>query len=149
MSRQHPEWCLPIKIGLGTIAALSGLYTFFTAGPAIETAFFPVLSKMEIIDVQPLTRRSSAVTTRFKKMRDCEYMGIAWYSGSQAGAFERVSMVPIRDPDDTSAPSRPTGVQQAGPWRITIPAEHVRDRSFVQVFHRCSPLWVTMSKFYP
>ena len=148
MSQEH-KWFGPIKAALGTVAILSVLYVFFTVGPALESRFLPVLGKMEITSVKPLSPSSSLVTTRFQKLRDCEYMGIAWYYGSQSGIFSRVSMVPIRDPDDTSSPSRPIGDQRAGPWRVAIPAEQVRDKSFVQVFHRCSPFWVTMTMFYP
>jgi hypothetical protein len=148
MSRER-KWFGPIKAALGAIAVLSVLYVFFMAGPAIETRFFPVLSTMRIVSVNAETDNSSFVKTEFSKLRSCEYIGISWYYGQRAGLFERVSMVPVRNPDDTSAPNRATGEQRAGPWRVTIPAQDVRSRSFVQVYHRCHPFWTTMSEFYP
>ena len=149
MSRQPRSWTGPLKAVLGTIAAISVLYTFFLVGPALETRFFPVLGTMRILSVEPLTPHTSLVRTEFVKLRGCEYMGIAWYYGPEAGVFERVSMVPIRDPDDTSAPNRAVGAQRAGPWRVAMPAADVRTKSFVQVYHRCHPFWTTMSRFYP
>lgn len=149
MSRQSRDWTGPLKALLATIAILSGIYVFFLLGPWIETRYFPVLSTMRIVSVDAATDDTSLVRTRFTKLRACDYMGISWYYGSQAGLFERVSMVPIRDPNDTSAPNRATGDQRAGPWRVTIPAGEVRTKSFVQVYHRCHPFWTTMSQFYP
>ncbi|KQT54611.1 hypothetical protein ASG43_03225 [Aureimonas sp. Leaf454] len=134
---------------LGTVTMLSVLYCFFMVGPALETRFFPALGKMKITSVEALTGETSIVRTAFSKLRACEYLGIAWYYGSEAGVFERVSMVPIRNPDDTSSPNRRVGLQRAGPWRITIPEGDVRTRSYVQAFHRCHPFWTTVSEFYP
>lgn len=138
-----------VKGFFGTVSVLAGIYIFFVLGPAVETRWFPVLNKMTILDVRPLTGSTSAVYTEFSKRRSCEYMGIAWYRGNEDKNFERVSMVSMRDPGDTSSPSRPVGSQRAGPWRIAMPAEEVRENSFVQVFHRCHPLWTTMTRFYP
>ncbi|KQT52239.1 MULTISPECIES: hypothetical protein [unclassified Aureimonas] len=149
MSPRPLSWIGPLKVLLGTIAVLCGLYVFFLVGPALETRFFPVLGKMRFTEVLAQTKDASIVRTEFEKLRSCEYMGIAWYYGAEAGVFERVSMVPIRDPNDTSSPSRPVGIARAGPWRITIPAADVRTKSFVEAFHRCHPFWTTVSKFYP
>lgn len=149
MSRQGLSWIGPLKALCGTVAILCGLHVFFLVGPAIETRFFPVLGKMRSTEVRAQSSDISIVRTQFEKLRSCEYMGIAWYYGDEAGAFERVSMVPIRDPNDTSSPSRPVGTARAGPWRITIPADKVRTRSFVEAFHRCHRFWTTVSKFYP
>ena len=150
MSRHQPrDWTSIIKMGLGTITVLTILYSFFMVGPAIETKWFPVLSKMQVLEVQPLTDQTSAVRAEFTKLRNCEYLGIAWYHGSQQKDFDRISMVPIRDPDDTSSPNRPVGTQRAGPWRLTMPAGEVRQNSFVQAFHRCHPFWTTVTDFYP
>jgi hypothetical protein len=149
MSRQARKWTGPLKAFFGTVTVLAVLYSFFTLGPALETRYLPVLGTMRITDVEELTPTTSLVRTEFEKLRACEYMGIAWYYGPEPGVFERVSMVPIRDPDDTSSPSRPIGIARAGPWRITIPAGDVRQKSFVEAFHRCHPFWTTVSKFYP
>ncbi|MCW4115662.1 hypothetical protein NPA31_011875 [Aurantimonas sp. MSK8Z-1] len=145
---QRPDLMLALKVAMGTISALCALYCFFALGPMVEARWFPVLGKLRIVQVDALSPRTSVVMTEFDKLRDCEYLGIAWYY-NEASAFERVSMVPIRDPDDTSAPNRPTGAQRAGPWRIAMSAEAVRGKSFVQAFHRCHPFWTTVTNFYP
>jgi hypothetical protein len=136
-------------MGLGIITFLTLLYSFFMVGPAIESRWFPVLSKMQVLELQSLTDQTSAVRAEFTKLRNCEYLGIAWYHGSQQKDFERISMVPIRDPDDTSSANRPVGTQRAGPWRLTMPADEVLRNSFVQAFHRCHPFWTTVTDFYP
>ncbi|TWF53281.1 hypothetical protein [Neorhizobium alkalisoli] len=156
MSRPQLLDALPIPSGLallktlfGSIGLFCGLYSFFLLGPDIETRYRPVLSKLTITEVRELTPDTSLVRAEFTKLRGCEYMGIAWYRGSEANDFERISMTPVKDPEDTSSPNRPVGTQRAGPWRLTMPAGEVRQNSFVQVFHRCHPFWTTMTRFYP
>jgi hypothetical protein len=156
MSRQLLDASAPLPSGLalvkafcGTIGMMCAIYCFFVLGPALETRHRPVLSKLTILSVDEVTSETSMVRAEFTKLRSCEYMGIAWYRGSEANDFERVSMIPVEDPEDTSTPNRPVGTQRVGPWRLTMPAGEVRQNSFVQVFHRCHPLWTTMTKFYP
>lgn len=144
-----PSGTALLKAFFGTVGGLCAIYAFFTAGPAIETRFWPVLSKLTIVEVKPLTDETSAVRAEFTKLRNCDYLGIAWYRGSEQRDFERISMTPMKEPEDTSSPNRPVGTQRAGPWRLTMPAEEVAGNSFVQVFHRCHPFWTTMTRFYP
>jgi hypothetical protein len=138
-----------LKMLFGSIGLLCGIYSFFMLGPEVETLYRPVLSKLIITEVEEVTPETSMVRAEFTKLRNCEYMGIAWYRGTEANYFDRVSMTPVKDPDDTSSPNRPVGTQSAGPWRLTMKAEEVRKNSFVQVFHRCHPFWTTMTRFYP
>ena len=128
---------------------LFAIYCFLILGPALETRYRPVLSKLTILSVDEVTSETSMVRAKFTKLRNSEYTGIAWYRGNEANDFERISMVPVKDPDDTSSPKRAVGTQRVGLWQWTMPAGGVRQNSFVQVFHRCHPFLTTMTKFYP
>lgn len=149
MHRLKPSGLAFAKFFLGTVGLLAGLISFFAAGPALESRYWPVLGKLEFTKVESVTDNTSIVRVRFTKERDCEYMGIAWYYGSSPGISERVSMIPIRDPEDTSSPNRIVGMQSAGPWRLAIPAGEVSTKSYVVAYHRCHPFWTTSTKFYP
>lgn len=149
MSLPNSDWTYIIKGMLAGIGLLSILMTFFVAGPWIETRFMPVLSKLEFVSIQPDTENTSIVRVKFTKNKDCEYMGMAWYVTNLSGISDRVSMVPIKDPNDTSSPNRMVGTQYAGPWRIGLTLKDIREKSYVLVYHRCHPFWTTTTVFYP
>jgi len=146
---QHLESVQFVKFFCGTIGLFFAMITIFAGGPALETAYWPVLGKLEFTDVKPLTDETAITRVRFTKKRDCEYLGISWYRGSSVMISERVSMTAIKDPDDTSSPTRIVGTQDAGPWRIGMSADDIIKKSYVVIYHRCHPFWNTMTKFYP
>lgn len=119
------------------LALLPGL---FTVGPVIETRFFPVVDNVQIED---LKRHDEGVSfyVRFDKLRPCEFLGVSWYEGAmrRGVAFE---------PDSALYPrTRPVGDQYAGPWLVT--SVRTLDGTHAVAHHRCHPLWVTASPFYP
>lgn len=138
-----------IKFYLGTIMILMAGYMFFYIAPQLETMYWPVLDKLQIIEVRPIDPDTSIVMTAFKKRRDCAYLGTAWYRSNSNGSFERVAMVTERVKGDDSSPNRPLGYQTSGPWRVSMPAEQIRSRSIVEIFHQCWPFWTTRTQFYP
>ncbi len=148
MSRRH-KWYFGIKAVAAAFIFFCTLVTLMTAAPMIETRFFPVLDKLEILTVEPLGENLSRVRAAFRKKRNCAYLGIAWYRGKQGDEFERVSVALGRDPGDVSSPNRPVGYQKAGPWDIGMPADEVRGNSFVEVYHQCFFAWTTRTEFYP
>lgn len=125
------------------------LYLIFIVGPAIETRFFPAVSKLTITSIETTDDGLARITAQFTKLRDCEYLGIAWYHGSAAGDFERVPVILMRQEGDNSSPNRPTGTQRAGPWIIGMPPGEIAGNSFARLSHRCNPFWVTTTDFYP
>ena len=143
------NWQLAIKSVCAAIIFVCSVLTLYTAGPAIETRFFPVVGKLQILRIDPLPDEKAAIFAAFEKLRNCEYMGIAWYHGSRRSGFERVPLILYRQPGDDSSPNRPMGFQKAGPWEISLPADEVRANSFAELFHYCNPLWVTRTEFYP
>lgn len=131
------------------IVFLMTLYIIFTAGPAIETRYFPPVSKLTIMSMTATPDGRTLITAKFTKYRACEYLGIAWYRRDPSGGFERVAVELKRAPYDQSDPNRPVGTQIAGPWVISIPIDEIVGNSFAELFHRCHPMWDTRTEFYP
>jgi len=126
------------------------IFALWMIGPKVETTYFPVVSKLEILSMTAGSEPGTTViTTAFDKFRTCDYLGLAWYRGKQDTVFERVSVVLQRKTGDTSSPNRPTGRQTSGPWIIGMPIEEIKQNSFAQLFHRCHPFWTTITEFYP
>jgi hypothetical protein len=128
----------------------SVLYTFFVVAPAIETRFFPVVGKLNILShvTDPATGATTLMAS-FTKLRDCEYVGLSWTHILPDGKQERVPIILGRKQGDTSSPNRPVGQTSAGPWVLPLSWDEIQHHSFAQLYHRCSPLWATTTEFYP
>jgi len=138
-----------IKVLCAAVILAAAFFTVLTVGPAIETRFFPVVSKLKITQVRADDDGNSVVYANYSKIRPCEYVGLAWYHGDPAGDFERISVVLLRKDGDTSSPNRPLGTQKAGPWIVGISPDELKGNSFARLSHRCNPLWLTTTDFYP
>lgn len=131
------------------IAFFAMVFTVYAIGPTLETRFFPVVGKLEILSIEPAENGGTEVRAAFRKIRECEYIGLAWYVGRRPDNIERVTVQLMRDPRDTSSPNRPVGYQRAGPWIIGLPPFEARNNSFARLTHRCHPFWVTTTDFFP
>jgi hypothetical protein len=141
---------LAIKVSCATIAFVATAFTIYTVGPALETRFWPAVSKLQILSLETDDSGQAVVMTEFTKLRgECEYVGIAWFKGRPDGNFERVPVILQRRDGDTSSPNRPPGTQRAGPWIIGMTPAELRTGSFAKLTHRCHPLWVTTTDFWP
>jgi len=118
-------------------------------GPEVETRLFPVVGKLNIERMEVAPNGQTKVYASFRKLRACEYIGIAWFRGDRASDFTRVSLVLDRAPGDDSNPNRPVGFQRSGPWTVDIPMDEIPSNSFVQLFHKCHFAWTTTTEFYP
>lgn len=149
-SQAHEYDYKTLKYVLKGVFFALGVYIMFMLGPWMETRFFPVVKTLHILRTEATDGgASSLVWGYFEKVRDCEYVGIAWFRGSRLGNFDRVSFVPVREIGDHSSPTRPLGTQQGGPWKIGLPIEDLETNSFVEIFHSCHPFWVTRTQWYP
>lgn len=121
-----------------------------TVGPWTETTFFPVVGKLSIDSVTQDEEGNAVITVRFNKLRNCDYVGLAWYKGVQSLPFDRVSVVLKRKAGDKSSPNRPLGLQRAGPWTIGLPPDELRENSFAQLTHKCPLIpWTSTTNFFP
>lgn len=113
--------------------------TVFTIGPYIESRFFPVTEDTQILNEQTVPTGTSFYVV-FNKARRCDFAGIAWYVGDQR--------LPVDfEPSAELMPrSRPPGDQHAGPWFVN--GLHGTANSRAYVYHRCHPLWTTITRFY-
>lgn len=138
-----------IKAFVTAVVSLCASYLFFVIGPLAESKYFPVVSKLQMLEIKPIDADRSYVTAEFTKKRDCEYIGVAWYRLMPNGVLERVPMVVRRRAGDDSSPNRPIGTTVAGPWEVGMPHNQIKGLSVVEVFHRCHPFWTTRTPFYP
>jgi hypothetical protein len=138
-----------VRAVLSAILLISLLMLAYLAGPYLETRFAPVVSKLTIVRLEAVSPTQTKVWAAFTKLRQCDYLGISWYHREFDHSFVRVPVQLLREPGDVSSPNRPVGTQQAGPWIIDIPIEHLRSESFVELQHSCHPGWTTVTEFYP
>lgn len=132
-----------------TFVVLCMIGLFYSIGPALETKYWPVVTKLKIESVEPQIDGWVKIRVSFTKIRDCEYAGLGWYKGQRPDDFERVAVIIQRDPKDTGSPNRPLGKQRSGPWLIAVNKEELKYQSFAQLWHRCHPFWTTVTEFYP
>lgn len=149
MSRKGGWAALVIKAFCAAIIFVATVQTLLIVAPAMETRFWPPVSKLTILGMTENERSHTVIDAHFLKKRDCEYIGISWFHGDPAGDFERVPIVLMRSSGDTSSPNRPVGSQKAGPWIISLPMSEVTGNSFARLYHRCNPFYVTTTDFYP
>ncbi len=140
---------LLVKVFSATVIVIAVVFTFLTVGPAVETNFFPVVSKLRIVSLTQDADGNSVVQAQFTKYRDCTFIGIAWFRIYPEGDFERVPVTLLRREGDTSSPNRPLGTQRAGPWIIGLTNDELLNHSFATLSHECSPLWISTTNFYP
>ena len=131
------------------VLILGGGFTFFNLGPFIETRFFPPVSKLTIVSIEPDANGGSRIEAEFTTLRSCEYIGINWFRTWPNGTFDPVPVTLLRKPGDNSSPNRPLGTQRSGPWIVGIPPDEFRTASFARLSHRCHPFWTTTTDFYP
>lgn len=146
------DYSLPLKLllwflyGLTTIFAVT---SFLLLAPVLETKYWPVVGKMVIEKMEYDGPNSTRVWASFEKLRSCDWLGIAWFHGTRDTRFERVMLQLYRDPKDISSPNRPLGYQNTGPWIVSIPMRDIEKNSFVELYHQCTPFWVTRTEFFP
>ena len=143
------SWPFVIKTICGTVIAACTAVVIWTLGPSLETRYFPPVSKLRILSMADDGEGRTVIRAEFTKVRDCEYLGIAWFHGEPEGTFERVTVVLMREDGDTSSPNRPEGTQRAGPWIIGIPPDELVGNSFARLHHRCHGFWLTTTDFWP
>lgn len=144
-------WSLFIKSICAAVIFVCTMMVISTLAPLAETRYWPVVSKLTVEQMVDNGDGTTNIYAFFNKLRDCEYVNIAWYRGRPDGMFERASLVLLRKEGDTSSPNRPTGQQRSGPWILGIPADQVKGNSFARLTHRCwpAPFWLSTTDFYP
>lgn len=147
VARKRFLWLMAVvRLFSTAIMSLCLVYTIWTVGPFVETKFFPVVNKLMISDVKlgPVDG-TTQFTASFLKVRNCEYLGIGWYTDDD----ERVPVVLQRTVHDDDTPNRPPGFTRTGPWIVYLTHDQLMKHSHALLYHRCHPFWVTTTEFYP
>lgn len=76
-----------IKPICGFVMLISAVFTVYTVGPSLETRMWPVVAKLQILSVKSRTDGRTEIRAAFRKLRGCEYLGIAWYVGDRPNDF--------------------------------------------------------------
>lgn len=123
----------------------------------IEGKLWPVVKDVELVSYH--SQNDGFVTNwEFNKARPCEYVSIAFYSGTRSDGFQPIPLTFLKR-GDTRDVTRPTGNQTGEGWflQTTIPpyyeqVEGQKDTKekawFADVVHRCHPFWNTRTRFW-
>lgn len=138
-------WLLSLPV-LGLLVFLGFVPLAFPIMSRYEGEFFPVVRN---VDVEYLGEADVGiyVSASFDKVRACEFIGISWYDSF--GDRSPILFEEEADGENGEIPTtRPVrDAQQAGPWKL-IGIDRL-DGSMAIVSHRCHPLWITYTRFYP
>ena len=133
------RWISRSALTLGICMALTP--AVFSAGPVLESRFFPVFRDMGVT-VLRVDEVGVVFDMAFEKVRFCEFIDLVWFHG-------RVQLELEYRPD-AEVPVRPQtrlpGVHRLGPWRVRG-VETLADAQAYAI-HRCHPLWSTVTHVY-
>jgi hypothetical protein len=125
-----------------TIGFLAAWFLSLYAGK-IEGALFPVVVDTKIESANRISSLNTRVYGSAKKLRECSFVRIDWFLGTpDLGTY-----VPVTFEEQSKV--RPAEGFQFGPWVLRMSPEEVKDFSYAIVYHRCHPLWLTETRFYP
>jgi hypothetical protein len=111
----------------------------YSVGPSIEAKMFAVVRDVELVNEEQ-NRSGTSFYVQFRKVRRCEFVALVWYQGA-------VRLLVDFEPHSEDVPrTRPPGEQFSGPWFVR--GLKGLDQSRAYVYHRCHPLWMTITPFY-
>lgn len=113
-------------------------------GPALETRFFPVYSRFDILTMEK-NEAGVAVVFKYVKYRDCAPRGWAWYVGEFGAVSRQVEVKPVNG----VPPSRAVGPNISSKHLIAAEPQQVRDDMYAEIYTRCHPFWLTRSVVRP
>lgn len=132
-----------IALNLMLIAALA--ISAYIVGPAIETKFFPVYGKFELIDVKSVNG-STVGQFSYEKLRPCEAQGFAWFAGEFGATSRQVEVLPV----ERRSTTHPVGFHLTVPYVfVGASPEQVKSSMRAEIYNRCHPFWVSRTEIYP
>lgn len=141
----------PVLMAILTLGAIPILWPI---GSAYEGRFLPVVQNVDIQVVRTVDV-GTIVQVNLDKIRSCELVDVLW---NGEDGQRSVVVFPedwhydlegnvVVDTEFEDPLSRPTGEQNTGQWLILGLKD--LDSSIVTVIHRCHPLWLTYTHFFP
>ena len=150
MIRRIKSGLIDISIALAIVMGLAVIFPAL-AGLAqdIEQNLYPVTTPVELIQVEEIDADNTLVWVRFEKLRGCQYLGLSWFQGDLETGATRVRLSFGKPDTDQSDTTRPEGIQIAGPWKVGMSKADLLNNSYAMLSHRCHPLWISKTQFYP
>ena len=145
MDHKHERqltWFLSMPI-LGLLILLGFVPLMWPIFARYEGIWFPVVDN---VNVEVISENTDGldVDVDFDKLRQCEFIGISWYDTFG----DRLQILFEINGEENLPYTRPVrDGQNAGPWRL-IDIDNL-DGSVAITSHRCHPLWITYTRFYP
>lgn len=131
---------------LGVLIFLGFIPLMFHIMSRYEGVYFPVVRNVEVEQVGR-AEVGILVNVQFDKVRSCEFIGISWYD-SFGDRSPIVFEAEARGEQGEIPDTRPVlNGQSSGPWKL-IGIDQL-DGSVAITSHRCHPLWITYTRFYP
>lgn len=109
-----------------------------------EGRMFPVSAKAHILTITPSADGGSLIRVVWDKTRACEFDHLVWNRILPDGTLE-----PVKVTWTTDLGSRSPGRNLSQTWHVAMPPEQIEGKSLAHVWHRCHPLFLTISQFYP
>ena len=109
----------------------------------VEGALFPVVVDTKITSADRISSLNTRVTGSATKLRECSFVRIEWFLGTP----KLSAYIPVVFEERSKV--RTAEAFQFGPWILRMSPEEVRDFSYAIVYHKCHPLWLTETRFYP
>lgn len=146
-TKQENQLALMLSFPFLSLLILIGLVPIvFPLMSEYEGRIFPVVKniKVEVIDKK---ENGIFINVSFDKVRACEFIGISWYDqfGNTIPIIFEASARGENGEIPRTRPALPG--QKAGPWEL-IGLQSLQG-SMAIVSHRCHPLWITYTHFYP
>lgn len=122
---------------------------FFTIGPLVETRWFPVYSKFEIMSLSPAPNGTDTLmTVRLYKIRACAPRGFAWFTTDFGNFVRQLNIVSTNR--QNPAPQLPVG--RANPTfiiRDLLLTETDISSMSGETYSQCHPFWITRTEVFP
>lgn len=138
-------WLLSFPV-LGVLIFLGFVPIMWPVASYYEGEVFPVIRNVDV-ELREEVENGIIIDVSFDKIRACEFLGISWFDtfGDRAPIIFQVE---LGDEEGSIPYTRPVrDDQNAGPWKL-IGIDEL-DGSIAIVSHRCHPLWITYTRFYP
>lgn len=108
----------------------------------VEGALWPVIVGTDITKTHE-AGDETLFYGRATQVRSCGFDRMEWFL-DDGHNFSRVDVTML----ETGKIRRPGGFA-FGPWSVRLSRADLRQRTYAIVYHRCHPLWLTATKFYP
>lgn len=135
---------------LKTALIFSAIYivVMVSLGPYLQQRLYPVIDSFRVYQTSVDKQGRLILSGSLDKNYGCVYKGFSWFYVMPNGETER-ALIEFMDLPNNEPIQRPTGVQNFGPWRITLPRKAAGGTHYGIIYHECLRLWVTRSVVGP